>query len=204
MKLDYGLLGELSAEKTVTLPVGGVTLLMAALDSINQERHWQNVSDWNELDALISKLTLAIMTDIGSSVLSQYVRVQNHDIQTIASGVITAVWYSIDTNDTSGFFTSGSRLRVVSSTAGFYMVTGCVEWSASPGSNAMLGIRKNSTEYIAMSQVLNADYRKMEVAGMCFLSSAAYVELVVYQASGTSKTLLTTSFPPTFSMARVG
>jgi hypothetical protein len=204
MQLDYSLLGELSTQKTVTLPIGGVTLLMAALDSINREWQWENVPDWNELDALISTLTLAIMTNTGGNVFSQYVRVQNHDIQTIANNVITAVWYSIDTNDTSGFFSSGSRLQVVSSTAGFYMISGCVEWSGNPGSNAMLGIRKNSTEYIAMSQVLNADYRKMEVAGMCYLSSAAYVELVVYQSSGASKTLLTTSFPPTFSMARVG
>jgi hypothetical protein len=204
MQLDYGLLGELSTQKTVTLPIGGVTLLMAALDSINREWQWENVPDWNELDALISTLTLAIMTNTESNVFSQYVRVQNSGTQTIASGVLTVVQYSIATQDTDSFFQPSTRLQVVSSTAGFYMVTGCVEWSANPSYNATLGIRKNSTEWIAMTQLLSGDYRKMEASGMCYLSSSNYVELVVLQSSGTSKTLLTTNIPPTFSMARVG
>ncbi len=93
-----------------------------------------------------------------------------------------------------------NRTRLTATTAGIYFISGNAEWASSPTSG-LIRVLLNNTTVIAVSRIISADYRIMNVATIYELAASDYVELQILQASGGPINALSSgNYSPEFMM----
>jgi hypothetical protein len=128
------------------------------------------------------------------------VKVTHNVSQSIADATATPLAFNTERFDTNAIHdpvTNNSRLTC--KTAGKYIITGQVAWSSNTGSTHQALIKLNNTTFLAYIESTPL-YSRMEVSTLYELAVNDYVELIVLQSSGGSKTITA----PEFSMVKVG
>lgn len=119
-------------------------------------------------------------------------RVKHSAAQAITSNLSTAVAFDTEVYDTDAFHdtsTNNSRLTVPGGMAGFYRITGGVEWAFNATGVRQASIRLNGSTFLAVSAnapVPVTDPTRQVVTTEYQLVATDYVELVVFQRSGGS------------------
>lgn len=108
----------------------------------------------------------------------------------IANNTTVIVTFGQEIFDTNGFHsttTNTSRVTIPSGQAGYYLVYGKIDYTASANNKWSANIKKNGTDSIANYQegTVGGDFNNMSQAvGIAYLSEGDYIELEARQISG--------------------
>jgi hypothetical protein len=114
-------------------------------------------------------------------------RVYNSASLTISNNTRTAVTFNSERVDVGGMHsTSSNTSRITITDAGFYLISGSVEWAANATGHRNCEIRLNGTTLIAISadSVVGATTHQQSVSTLYQLAAADYIEMTVFQLSG--------------------
>lgn len=152
----------------------------------------------------------AIEQGITDAHLMPAVRVYHSGAQAVLNNTFTALAFNLERFDQAGGVASTMHDTVTNNSrltcrhAGIFLITGGIEWSASPGASAIIEIYFNGTTVIQRQQAESVDYRTMFVSTIYPLAVNEYVELRARQVSGGSiNVLATANYSPEFGMVRV-
>jgi hypothetical protein len=111
--------------------------------------------------------------------------------QSISTATSTAITFDTELKDTDGFHSTSSntsRMTIPSGKAGFYLVTGQVNYASNASGVRAGELRKNGSfvTYAYISAPTNGDWTSGCVSHIIELAVADYVELFAYQTSGGS------------------
>lgn len=123
-----------------------------------------------------------------------------------SSGNYLAITFNTERYDTSAIHDTGSNTtRLTAPSTGYYHIGGCIQWDSNSTGNRILGIRRNGTDYICLEGNLPSASRVQNVSCDYFLSSGDYVELVAFQGSGGTRSIIaSTMFSPEFWIHLIG
>lgn len=154
------------------------------------------VSHWHNADvALTSQLLELAVTWIGGA--GQTVdergvpatKVYNTAVQAIPNGVSTVVAFDAEIFDTDGMHdTVTNNSRITIKTPGLYSITAASDWAVNATGIRMLEIRKNGAglpqEFAHQSTPSSSTYARQTMAVTLMLAAGDYIDLSVYQTSG--------------------
>lgn len=134
-------------------------------------------------------------------------RVRHSANQSIATGgaakVLTFNTEDYDTDSIHDNATNPSRLTC--QTAGLYLIIGQAGWQSNTSGRRALSIRLNGTTYIADSNDIAAGPNGQIIMTTWLLNVGDYVELTVYQDSGTNLNVIgNVPHSPVLAMHRIG
>lgn len=175
---------------------------------------------WKQTSA-ISRITLTcgaggflagsrvIVTGVGR--LSAAIAAGNRDLgarvrrsinQTIAHATMTAVSFDTERWDTDAIWDNSQPTRLTCKTAGVYFISGHVRWDNNAGGTyRLVTIRLNGTTEIARQTGVLSAYGEASVSTIYKLAVNDFVELCVYQDSGSYRTLeAIQAWSPEFAM----
>lgn len=116
--------------------------------------------------------------------------------QSIPNGAATTVVFETEDYDTDSYHsTSSNTSRLVVPVTGYYHITGYIElasWaSGSAGSRLIVTLRINNVDFLDLwdSNFWNTAEPALSVSQDKFLTAGDYIELVVYQGSGSSRNI---------------
>lgn len=156
------------------------------------------------LDANAAKAT-TLATHLAENALDAHAvmpaaKVYHDTSQSIADSTAVALAFNSERFDTNVMHdTATNNSRLTAKTSGKYLIMGQLEWSSNTGSTHQLLIKLNNVTFIAYIESTPVYYR-MEVSTLYELAINDYVELIVLQVSGGSKSINN----PGFSMVKVG
>jgi hypothetical protein len=114
-------------------------------------------------------------------------RVYNSGAITIANNTTTALTFDTERYDTDAMHsTSSNTSRITATTAGKYMIGGCVRFvSNSTGARYLFVVLNGTTNIVASSMAADANhYPDLNVSTVYDLAANDYIELAVNQSSG--------------------
>jgi hypothetical protein len=126
---------------------------------------------------------------------------------TVPSVTMTALTFANEDYDTDGYHstvTNTNRMTIPAGKAGYYQINGSVRWDTNVTGSAELYIRKNGTEINRgiLSSLVN--YPTIAIAGILYLDVADYIDLSVYQATGSNRNAELTKETTFFSIGYLG
>jgi hypothetical protein len=126
----------------------------------------------------------------------------------ITTATYTALAWNGEDFDTDAFHdnaTNNTRITIPSGKAGKYQVTGLVEGGNNATGYMNTIIRKNgTTDELAFAATNSTQYPSGIITGILNLSVADYLEVVVWQNTGTTQTFYQTKPNGTFSVVYLG
>ena len=140
-------------------------------------------------------------------------RVYHNAAQNVATATATALALNSERYDVGGMHstsTNTSRITIPTGGGGVYDIKGCVSWNNTADRDGFRQayIRLNGSTILAVTNTIGAvdfDDSNQMVSCDWRLSAGDYVELVVFQTSGSLLTIKSTSaFSPEFSCHWVG
>lgn len=148
----------------------------------------------------------------GSSIpVGSGARVYNNANISIADNTSTALTFNSERNDTDTYHsTASNQSRLVAPTTGIYIFGGSIKWDTNDTDGfRSLGLRLDgttnlgNTEMIATAVALAGP--RQTIVGMYFLTAAQYIELMVFQNSGSAVNIIAEgNRSPEFWIARLG
>lgn len=119
-------------------------------------------------------------------------RVTNTAVQSVGNAAWTAMTFDTELFDTDSMHsTSSNTSRITATTAGLYLFTGAIAWTANATGQRGCAFRKNSSgtnnptdSGSLYTAVTNTTATYTPAAMLIKLAAADYVELVGYQSSG--------------------
>jgi hypothetical protein len=117
--------------------------------------------------------------------------------QAVSSGITTALTFDTEEFD-SGLHNSTAASRITFTEAGFYLIGASFTWSSGGTDVRSLLIRKNGATFISRSSTTGGN--GVEATAFDYFGAGGYVEVMAFQAAGTSQTIsantssLTTNF----------
>lgn len=125
----------------------------------------------------------------------------------VPSVTMTALTFANEDYDTDGYHSTSSntnRMTIPSGKAGYYQINGSVRWDTNIAGSAELYIRKNGTEINRgiLSSLVN--YPTIAIAGILYLAVGDYIDLSVYQATGSNRNAELTKETTFFSIGYLG
>lgn len=130
-------------------------------------------------------------------------RVNHNANQSISSGSFVALAFNIEQYDEGALHdTAVNNSRLTASVAGKYHVYGSVQWDSNATGSRALGITTNSGYFAAydIMHTMTASLQDMSVSSIVNLGVGDYVQIQVFQNSGSSINILTESRTPIFGM----
>jgi hypothetical protein len=126
---------------------------------------------------------------------------------TVPSVTMTALTFTNEDYDTDGYHstsTNTNRMTIPAGKAGYYSINGSVRWDTNIAGSAELYIRKNGTEINRgiLSSLVN--YPTIAIAGILYLGVGDYIDLSVYQATGSNRNAELTKETTFFSIGYLG
>jgi hypothetical protein len=126
---------------------------------------------------------------------------------TVPSVTMTALTFANEDYDTDGYHstsTNTNRMTIPAGKAGYYSINGSVRWDTNIAGSAELYIRKNGTEINRgiLSSLVN--YPTIAIAGILYLAVGDYIDLSVYQATGSNRNAELTKETTFFSIGYLG
>ena len=111
--------------------------------------------------------------------------------QSISSSVQTAITFDTELKDTDGFHSTSSntpRITIPAGKAGFYLITGQVNYAANATGLRNCELRKNGTAFATLFAMpaVSGDWTGSSYSQIQELAVADYIELFGYQTSGGS------------------
>ena len=175
------------------------------------QRLYLDSADGNKLKRKDSSGTVTTIEGGGSGAAAFVgARVYNSAAQACASGVDTYLTFDSERFDTDSIHsTSSNTNRLTAPTTGYYAIAGNVMIQFNSTGARGLGIRVNGTTQIALSRIgtvtTTSEVTILNIATIYALTAGDYVELGVYQTSGTSLNTVTTgNFSPEFMLHKIG
>jgi hypothetical protein len=112
--------------------------------------------------------------------------------QTISHATFTKVSYQTEEFDTANCFDSTTNYRFTPTVAGYYFINGSIYWNVAIGGELILKLYKNGSAYFQLNdlQSTSGTAQPYAFAGTCLTylnGSTDYLEIYVYQSSGSSK-----------------
>lgn len=125
--------------------------------------------------------------------------------QSVNNNSLFIVAFNAESFDVGGLHDNASNnTRLTAPDDGIYQVSAMVTWSSNPTGNRLLAVRKNGTlVQLGDSRAAFTDTIVQSVSSLLALESGDFLEVIVFQDSGATLTLLSTS-PLAFSMVKVG
>ena len=125
----------------------------------------------------------------------------------VPSVTMTALTFANEDYDTDGYHstsTNTNRMTIPAGKAGYYSINGSVRWDTNIAGSAELYIRKNGTEINRgiLSSLVN--YPTIAIAGILYLAVGDYIDLSVYQATGSNRNAELTKETTFFSIGYLG
>ena len=109
--------------------------------------------------------------------------------QSIASATITKVQLQSKEWDTNSCFDATTNYRFTPTVAGYYQISAGANFNGLTNTNNILSIFKNGSEYKRFTQVAGTIYGTNGSAIVYFNGTTDYIELYVFQGSGSSISL---------------
>jgi hypothetical protein len=108
----------------------------------------------------------------------------------VANATFTKLPINTETFDTNSAFDSTTNYRFTPLVGGYYQINGCMNYMAGTGGgNLFVSIYKNGSEYRRGAAQTVVGGLSSNVSDVVFLNgSTDYIELYVYQSSGTTQT----------------
>ena len=111
--------------------------------------------------------------------------------QSISSSVQTAITFDTELEDTDGFHSTSSntpRITIPAGKAGFYLITGQVNFASNATGLRNCELRKNGTAFTTLfiMPAVSGDWTGSSYSQIQELAVADYIELFAYQTSGGS------------------
>ena len=134
-------------------------------------------------------------------------RIRRTTNQSIAASTETIISFDAERYDTDNMWVVGTPTRITMNTAGLYDIKATVAFSAGGGSwTSYMFFRVNGTTRIAQTQTLAPDTlgTTLTLATTWKFAATDYVEVGVWQNSGTEDVLSTASYSPEFSATWIG
>lgn len=155
---------------------------------------------------LITGITAERMQEIIDRVETDtpYARVKKSAVQSISSGVETALSFDSEDFDNNNIHDPAvNNTRLVCPKTGIYVISGTISWASSASSYRELSIRKNgSTRLIYDDRVVPTGAVYLSFSTIARLVATDYVEALVWQGTGSP---LNVNFDYShFQMARMG
>lgn len=180
-------------------------LYMAAADSVNLYVEQGTLSPLNA-----NGIYLGLSKGGAASLIGGSCR-RAGGAQSIPSGGGTGAPIAFDVCDGNqgGIWTVGAptRVTVPAGEAGWYALSGFVQWAAGPISVRQAQLRKNGTDFLAYGSGYtntSSPYVGQQVAACVYLAAGDYVELLAAQTSGTTLgTTLIATDAPVLAMAKL-
>jgi len=115
---------------------------------------------------------------------------RNNNNQTIGSGSTTKVEFDTELWDSDGCYDHSSNYRFTPNLAGYYLIIGNLQLSGMSGTMG-LNIYKNGSRFVNMDKNSSGSGgQSLCITSLvAFNGSSDYVEIYVYQASGSNKNL---------------
>ena len=112
-------------------------------------------------------------------------------VQTITSGVITKVQLNAEDYDSQGEFDPTTDYRFTAKKTGYYQVNAVVRWTGGVDQDyTILYIYKNGAAVAAnVARASGTGYFSQSISDIIYLAANDYLELDVYQGTGTDKSL---------------
>lgn len=108
----------------------------------------------------------------------------------ITTATTTAVSFDTEVRDDSTFYAAGQPTRLTAPSTGWYVVSAWLAWDANTGGDRIVELRYNNTTYVpGQSDVTPPQGLRQNVAMAAYMAAGEYVEVTVYQTSGTTRTL---------------
>lgn len=122
----------------------------------------------------------------------------------VVSSTLTAVPFTLESFDTSGYHDNGTNTtRLTVGTYGFYRIEGCARWDTNAVGTRALGYRVNGGTIERKSWIpTTADGVGNMFSETLLLEAADYVEMIVYQDSGSNLNLAADG--TSFTIQKVG
>jgi hypothetical protein len=111
--------------------------------------------------------------------------------QTIANTTYTALTWNTETFDVGGYHdnaTNNSRITIPSGKAGYYGVNAWCQVDNNTNGSRSIVIYKNGVAAQSLAIGPSAAYPTIQITGVFNLAVADYIEIFVYQSSGSSQT----------------
>jgi hypothetical protein len=118
--------------------------------------------------------------------------------QSVTSGVFTKVTYDVESFDTNNNFASS---RFTPTVAGYYQINARVTAAGFSTNQSVLSIYKNGNEAKRLMQIPNNTASNISPMGSALIymnGSSDYLEVYVYQNSGSSQTFLGSYVPEAY------
>ena len=112
--------------------------------------------------------------------------------QTITNNTQTAITWNSENFDTDGFHstsTNTSRITIPAGKAGKYLISGLIEVSNTTTGNWQLSIYKNGSINRGFTLDSDDSYPSVQLSHVLDLIATDYVEIFIWQNSGTSQTI---------------
>lgn len=131
------------------------------------------------------------------------VKVTKSAVQSIPTGVYTALTFDVETFDTDNMHDNTNPSRLTVNTAGLYIIEGTVAFSNGSGYVECFVRINGSTAIVvnAVNELSSMGYTYIEISTLYNFNQGDYIELLVGQASGSSQFVYQTE--TIFSMARL-
>jgi hypothetical protein len=111
--------------------------------------------------------------------------------QTISSATYTALTWNTETFDVGGYHdnaTNNSRITIPSGKAGYYGIYAWCQVDANTSGARTIVIYKNGSAAQSLAIPASATYPTMQISGVLNLAVSDYIEIFVYQPSGSNQT----------------
>ena len=135
-------------------------------------------------------------------------RVYNSGAETITTSTNTQLSFDSERYDTDTIHSTstGTNSRLTATTAGKYLIVGCVQWEANGTGTRIVSIYLNGATFIGRVRVDPGNVVIVqEVVTIYDLAATDYVELNVYQVSGGDLNVdAVANHSPEFMMSRIG
>jgi len=135
-------------------------------------------------------------------------RVYNSGTQAIPASSVTAITFDSERYDTDSIHNTGTNTsRLTCNTAGYYIITGHVEFASNNTGIRGVYIKLNNTTYLNVNIYASvpSSATQMLVSTIYNLEATDYVEVLVYQNSGTTlNSSNNANYSPEFMMQRIG
>lgn len=145
--------------------------------------------------------------DDGGLITAPSARVTDASNQTCTDGVAAAIEFDTERWDTDTIHDNvTNNTRLTCKTAGKYLVTGHLQFSADAVGKRNLYIRLNGATFLARTGMLSltADVLDISVSTIYDLAVNDYVELIAVSTGATTSSLKVANHAPEFMMQRIG
>jgi len=126
--------------------------------------------------------------------------------QSVSTTANNSTWTKIACNikefDTNSCYDNSTNYRFTPTVAGYYQVNSSVEFNAISGSEVTIAIYKNGSAFKQGLDIVATTMYQLSINALVYLNgSTDYIEIYVYQSSGSSKTIQGNTLSNTYFQA---